>query len=89
MKKGILKKLLCVILGCGCMLASMLPVQAAEPFEIIGDVKPSDKAYNMILTDATYSTIRNEKEVDLDKFYNESKYTLDSGFLHLDVGLIK
>ena len=33
--------------------------------------------------------LRNNKDVDLDKFYNDSKYTLDSGFLHLDVGLIK
>ena len=36
-----------------------------------------------------FNKIRNNEEVDLDKFYNESKYPLDSGFLHLDVGLVK
>lgn len=36
-----------------------------------------------------FNKLRNNEEVDIDKFYNESKYNLDSGFLHLDVGLIK
>ncbi len=65
MKKKRLKKLLSVLIACGFMLGSMLPVKAAEPYEVIGNVKPSDKAYNMILTDANNSLIRNKKEVDL------------------------
>lgn len=36
-----------------------------------------------------FNKIRNGQNVDLDKFYQESKYPLESGFLHLDVGLIK
>lgn len=36
-----------------------------------------------------FNQIREGKEVDLEKFYNESKYPLDSGFLHIDVGLVK
>ena len=28
-------------------------------------------------------------DFDLDKFYNESKYELGSGFLHTNVGLVK
>ena len=36
-----------------------------------------------------FNDLRNGKEVDLDKFYNESKYPLGTGFLHLDVGLTK
>lgn len=36
-----------------------------------------------------FNDLKNNKEVDLDKFYEESKYELGSGFLHLDVGLIK
>ena len=36
-----------------------------------------------------FDDLRNDLDVDLDKFYKESKYLLDSGFLHLDVGLIK
>ena len=36
-----------------------------------------------------FNKIRNNEEVDLDKFYNESKYELGSGFLHTNVGLVK
>lgn len=36
-----------------------------------------------------FNDLRNNLEVDLDKFYEESIYPLGSGFLHLDVGLIK
>lgn len=36
-----------------------------------------------------FNDLRNNKEVDLDKFYKESKYELGSGFLHTDVGLVK
>ena len=36
-----------------------------------------------------FNDLRNNIDVDLDKFYEESKYPLGSGFLHLDVGLIK
>lgn len=36
-----------------------------------------------------FDEIRRGKNVDLDSFYNKSKYQLDSGFLHIDVGLIK
>ena len=36
-----------------------------------------------------FNDLRNGINIDLDQFYNESKYYLDSGFLHVDVGLIK
>ena len=36
-----------------------------------------------------FNDLRNNLEVDLEKFYEESIYSLGSGFLHLDVGLIK
>ncbi len=36
-----------------------------------------------------FDDLRSDKAVDLDKFYQESKYPLDSGFLHLDVSLTK
>lgn len=36
-----------------------------------------------------FDKLRKNEYIDLDKFYEESKYKLDSGFLHLDVGLIK
>lgn len=36
-----------------------------------------------------FDAIRKGQEVDIEKFYQESKYPLGSGFLHTDVGLIK
>ena len=36
-----------------------------------------------------FNDLRNNKEVDLDRFYKESKYELGSGFLHTNVGLVK
>lgn len=36
-----------------------------------------------------FNDLRNNLELDLEKFYKESIYSLGSGFLHLDVGLIK
>ena len=36
-----------------------------------------------------FNDLRNNKEVDVDRFYKESKYELGSGFLHTNVGLVK
>ena len=36
-----------------------------------------------------FNMLRNNEYVNLDEFYQKSKYILDSGFLHLDVGLVK
>lgn len=36
-----------------------------------------------------FNKLRNNENIDVNKFYQTSKYLLDSGFLHLDVGLIK
>ena len=47
-----------------------------------------DKDYSLNVLNI-FNDLRNNKEVDLDKFYNESKYELGSGFLHTNVGLVK
>ena len=47
-----------------------------------------DKEYTLEVLDL-FNKMRNNIEVDLDKFYQESKYELGSGFLHTDVGLVK
>lgn len=73
-----LKKLVCAAIG-GCMLlASMMPAMAAEPFEVIGEVTPSDKAYSVMLTETNDMMLCNKKPVDLTvgKRYYMS-YTID------------
>lgn len=73
-----LKKLVCAAIG-GCMLlVSMMPAMAAEPFEVIGEVTPSDKAYSVMLTETNDMMLCNKKPVDLTvgKRYYMS-YTID------------
>lgn len=65
MQKNIWKRISCFFVICCVLMSNIVTVSAAEPFEIIGDVTPSDTAYSVILTNASGSFIHNEKEVDL------------------------
>lgn len=65
MKRNIFRRVGCILVVCCMLLGCMLTVTAAEPFETVGDVTPSDTAYSMVLTEASGTFIRNKKEVDL------------------------
>lgn len=72
------RRLVCAAIG-GCMLLiSMLPAFAAEPYEIIGEVTPSDTAYCVDFTETNDLMLCNKKPVDLvvGKRYYMS-YTVD------------
>lgn len=78
MKKRLAKKILCIMAACCLLLGSTLPAHATEPFEEIGNVKLSDKAYSMMISDTSNSFLRNEKAVDMkvgERFY--LTYTVD------------
>lgn len=77
MKKKI-KKILCMIIACSIIILQVLPAYAIEPFEQIGNVKISDKAYSMMISDTGNSFLRNDKPVDMKvgkRFY--LTYTVD------------
>ncbi len=73
-----LKGLVCAAIS-GCMLLiSMMPALAAEPYEVIGEVTPSDKAYSVMFTETNDLMLCNKKPVDMTvgKRYYMS-YTVD------------
>lgn len=78
MQRRICKRLGCFLIMCCILIGNISTVTAAEPFEVIGDVKPSDTAYSMVLSSSSGTFLRNKKEVELTvgkKYY--MVYTVD------------
>ena len=49
MKNKVLRKLVCFIAACCMICGSVMPVGAVEPFEVIGEVAPSETDYSVTL----------------------------------------
>ena len=65
MKKKVLKKLVCFITVSFMLIGNVMPILAAEPFEIIGEVTPSKTDYHVSLEGVGNGFISNEKPVDM------------------------
>ena len=59
------KRLACILMASFLLLGYAIPTFAAEPFEEKHDVQRSDKAYSVILTNASDIFVYNKKPVDL------------------------
>lgn len=65
MEKRILKRLLCLIVGSCLLLGNVLTVGAAEPFDVIGNVKPSKTDYVVELESVGNTFIGNKTPVEM------------------------
>lgn len=78
MKNKVLRKLVCFIAACCMICGSVMPVGAVEPFEVIGEVAPSETDYSVTLNNLYNGFMSNKKKVDLsvgNRFY--MTYTVD------------
>lgn len=78
MKKKVMKKIMSMLTVLTILAGSFFTTMAAEPFEEIGRVKLSNKAYSMMISDTGNSFLRNEKAVNMKvgaRFY--LTYTVD------------
>lgn len=65
MERSLKRKLTCILTACMIIAGSVMPVGAAEPFEVIEDMKPSKVDYHVELDGVANGFISNKKPVEM------------------------